>query len=360
METSAAKPEKRTISVTIVVALLVVALFTGGLLGYVFYSYRESGRTSNLQLQVSNIKDNLSYLRSELGLLRDSINLDFANLSQAVEILENQLSTIQSQIKTLESEFNSGTQDVTTLKATAGSLQSQLTSLQAQVVALQTISQAPHVTYLLGENFSLSQLFNQVKSSVVIIQATIRNVDIFGRIYYTQVQGSGFVYRYGTTNLILTNNHVVSGATSITVTFTTGNNYSAAIRGSNPSTDFAVLTTPTAPTTVYQPLQITTSSTLSVGDPVIVVGAPYGLGGSMTNGIISALNRTLTTDTGSALTNVIQSTAPLNPGNSGGPLMNYNGQVVGITTAIVSESQGIGFAIPSDTVLSEIQRIMTG
>ena len=356
---STAKPSKPTLPVTIVVVLLIITLFTGGVLGYIFYSYRQSGRILDLQRQLSTAQNDLSTLQSELDILQDSTNLDNLNLTGAVEHLDNKLSTIQTQIDALQTESNSESQDVASLQATVASLQSQLTTLQTHVASFQTSAQAQYVTYLLSENFSLTQLFNQVKTSVVVIQATIRNVDIFGRVYITQVQGSGFVYRYSTTYLILTNNHVVSGASNITVTFTTGNNYSATIRGSNPGTDFAVLTTPSAPQSVYQPLQITTSSTLSVGDPVIVVGAPYGLDGSMTNGIVSALNRTLTTDMGSTLTNVIQSTAPLNPGNSGGPLMNYNGQVVGITTAIVSESQGIGFAIPSDTVLSEIQRIMS-
>ena len=98
---------------------------------------------------------------------------------------------------------------------------------------------------------------------------------------------------------------------------------------------------------------------LRVGDPVIVVGTPYGLAGSMSEGIVSALNRTLVTDEYS-ITNVIQTTAPINPGNSGGPLLNYQGQVVGIVTAIIQDSQGIGFAIPSDTILEGIEGIIAG
>ena len=90
---------------------------------------------------------------------------------------------------------------------------------------------------------------------------------------------------------------------------------------------------------------------------MIVVGTPYGLEGSMSEGIVSALNRTLVADD-SSIGNVIQTTAPLNPGNSGGPLLNYKGQVVGICTAIAQESQGIGFAIPSDTILENIQEIL--
>jgi S1-C subfamily serine protease len=118
-----------------------------------------------------------------------------------------------------------------------------------------------------------------------------------------------------------------------------------------------VLTT-NAPQSEYNPLTIVTSSALKVGDAVAVVGTPYALAGSMSNGIVSALNRTITTDQ-ATMTNIIQTTAPLNPGNSGGSLMNYLGEVVGVATAIVEDSQGLGFAIPSDTILQDITAIMS-
>jgi S1-C subfamily serine protease len=102
------------------------------------------------------------------------------------------------------------------------------------------------------------------------------------------------------------------------------------------------------------------SSQLAVGDPVIAVGGPYGLAGSMTTGIVSALGRTITDETSNyPIANVIQTSAPINPGNSGGPLLNYEGQVVGVTTAIVSDSQGLGFAIPSSAILREIGSLIT-
>jgi S1-C subfamily serine protease len=103
------------------------------------------------------------------------------------------------------------------------------------------------------------------------------------------------------------------------------------------------------------------SSTLNVGDLLIAVGGPYGLAGSMTSGIVSALGRTITAEASSSypIANVIQTSTPINPGNSGGPLLNYQGQVVGITTAIVSDSQALGFAIPSSTILREIGALVT-
>jgi S1-C subfamily serine protease len=116
-----------------------------------------------------------------------------------------------------------------------------------------------------------------------------------------------------------------------------------------------------APQSEYKPLEVVDLSGLEVGDPVIAVGNPYGLAGSMTTGIVSALGRTITEEmTGSyPIANVIQTSAPINPGNSGGPLLNYQGQVIGITTAIVSDSQGLGFAIPSSTILRVIRSLIT-
>jgi S1-C subfamily serine protease len=210
-----------------------------------------------------------------------------------------------------------------------------------------------------SENVSVSQLYAQVEDSVVVIRGIISQNDIFGNIYYSQVQGSGFVYNFLEQIVIITNYHVISGATNITVTFNNGNAYPATVLGSDPYAELAVLST-TAPQEEYQPLEIGSSSNLNVGDPVMVVGTPYGLSGSMSTGFVSSLGRTLSAETtgGYVIPNVIQTTAPLNPGNSGGPVLNYEGEVVGIATAIVQDSQGVGFAIPSNTILREIDDLV--
>src|SRR3972149_1936661 len=215
-------------------------------------------------------------------------------------------------------------------------------------------------TYFLGENVSLSQLYDQVKDSVVVVQGVTVEYDIFRRPYYSEVQGSGFVSNSTGQFVIVTNYHVVHSVINITVTFVDGNAYMATVIGSDAYADLAVLST-NAPQNEYKPLTITSSSTLKVGEPVLAVGNPYGLAGSMTSGIVSALGRTLTEDvTGDyPIANCIQTTAPINPGNSGGPLLNYQGEVVGITTAIVSDSQGLGLAIPSSTILREIESLIT-
>jgi S1-C subfamily serine protease len=241
-------------------------------------------------------------------------------------------------------------------------LQNQLSTIQEQISNLQSTQNITYqnVTYVLEENVSLSQLYEQVKESVVVIRGIIVQYDFFGHPYYTQVQGSGFVYDYTGQRVIITNYHMVDNAINITVTFINGNGYAATALGSDPYADLAVLSTD-APQNEYKPLEIVSSSTLEVGDPVIAIGNPYGLAGSMTTGIVSALGRTITEEMtgGYPIANVIQTSAPINPGNSGGPLLNYLGQVVGITTAIVEDSQGLGFAIPSSTILREIESLVT-
>lgn len=240
-------------------------------------------------------------------------------------------------------------------------LQNQLSTLQDHVSDLQSTQNIVNQnnTYILGENASLSQLYEQVKDSVVIIRGVIVQYDIFHRPYYSQVQGSGFVYNFTGEIVIITNYHVVQDTVNVTITFVNGNGYAATVLGSDAYADLAVLSAD-APQSEYSPLEIVSSSTLKVGDPVIAVGNPYGLAGSMTTGIVSALGRTITEDMtgGYPIANCIQTTAPINPGNSGGPLLDYQGRVVGITTAIVSDSQGLGFAIPSNTILRETESLI--
>lgn len=256
---------------------------------------------------------------------------------------------IQSRIDGLQTQLSDSQNKI-------DDLQTQLSTVQAQNGTY--LNQ--NVSYFLDENVSLSRLYQQVEESVVIIRGLIVQYDMFHRAYYTQVQGSGFAYNFTTQNVIITNYHVIEDVINITVTFANGDGYAATVLGSDPYEDLAVLSTD-APANEWKPLQIANSSALEVGDPVIAVGNPYGLAGSMTTGMVSALGRTITEDItgGYPIASVIQTSAPINPGNSGGPLLNYQGQVVGITTAIVTDSQGLGFAIPSNTILREIESLVT-
>jgi S1-C subfamily serine protease len=174
------------------------------------------------------------------------------------------------------------------------------------------------------------------------------------------VLGSGFVLNFSGAYYIVTNYHVVKGVTGITVTFQDGDAYPATVVGSDGYSDLAVLNL-TAPASEFHPLQVVSSSTLTVGQPVAAIGNPFGLSGSMTVGIVSQLGRTISESLAGnfAIANVIQFSAQINPGNSGGPLLNAEGSVVGITTATVESSQGVGFAIPSDAILEELTSLIT-
>lgn len=257
-----------------------------------------------------------------------------------------------------------------TTSAEIDDLQNQLSTLQEQILNLNSTQNITNEnnTYFLGDNVSLSQLYEQVKDSVVVVQGIIVETYYYpwGQPYYqyTEVEGSGFVSNLTGQFVIITNYHVVQDAINITVTFTDGDAYAANVTGSDPYADLAVLSA-NAPQYEYKPLRITSSSTLKVGDPVIAVGNPLGLTGSMTSGIVSALGRTVSVSWSSyAIADCIQTTAPINPGNSGGPLLNYQGEVVGITsyTAITSQgvaAQGLGLAIPSSTILRETEALIT-
>jgi S1-C subfamily serine protease len=254
----------------------------------------------------------------------------------------------------------------TTSSAGIRDLQNQLSILEEKILNLNSTQNITNEnnTYFLGGNVSLSQLYEQVKDSVVVVQGITILYDYFGRPYaYSEVQGSGFVSNLTGQFVIITNYHVVQDAINITVTFTNGDAYAANVTGSDPYADLAVLSA-NAPQYEYKPLRITSSSTLKVGDPVIAVGTPLGLTGSMTSGIVSALGRTVTVSWSSyAIADCIQTTAPINPGNSGGPLLNYQGEVVGITSYTATyegvAAQGLGLAIPSSTILREIEALIT-
>jgi S1-C subfamily serine protease len=194
---------------------------------------------------------------------------------------------------------------------------------------------------------ALASIYSSVRDSVVLIQGTTSSGD---------VQGSGFVYSLEGRMVVVTNNHVVADTTSLSVTFSNGHGYAATVLGRDAYADLAVVSVTDAPASEFKPVDIVSSSTLRVGDQVIAIGNPYGLVGSLTTGVVSAVGRTLIEDTagGFSVANIIQTSAPINPGNSGGPLLNALGKVVGITTAIVSDSQGLGFAVPSNAILREV------
>ena len=234
-------------------------------------------------------------------------------------------------------------------QALINALQSQNAQLQSELAAK---TQTSNSTIL---SLDTVKIYQADSAGVVTVQGTTAA----GGVNST-VLGSGFVMNLSGADYVVTNYHVVQGVSGITVTFHDGDAYPATVVGSDGYSDLAVLKL-TAPASEFHPLQVVSSSTLTVGQPVAAIGNPYGLSGSMTVGIVSQLGRTISESLAGnfAIANVIQFSAQINPGNSGGPLLNSNGAVVGITTATVQSSQGVGFAIPSDTILKEVTSLVT-
>jgi S1-C subfamily serine protease len=234
-------------------------------------------------------------------------------------------------------------------------LSNDVAALQSQLSNLSGLQNATYENITIYQNATyLADIYAGVRGSVVLVQGITSD--------QTGIQGSGFVYEASDRMVVVTNYHVVHETSDLSVTFSNGNGYSAEVLGTDPYSDLAVLSVNDAPASEFKPIEIVSSSTLRVGEPVIAIGNPYGLVGSLTTGVVSALGRSITEEDyagGYSIANVIQTSTPINPGNSGGPLLNAVGNVVGITTAIVSDSQGLGFAVPSNTILREIPALIT-
>lgn len=215
----------------------------------------------------------------------------------------------------------------------------------------------------------IQDLFSQTSKSVV--QITI--IDPLSNAQ--QGLGSGFLYDKD--GHIITNNHVVTfnqGNNNYLVTFSNGNSYQAKLIGHDPYSDLAVLKLSDPIDIVLSPIPLGNSSSLRVGDTVAAIGNPFGLSGSLTVGVVSGLGRLLpsTDDSSNSpfsqfamnfnIPDIIQTDAAINPGNSGGPLLNLKGEVIGINSAIYSNTgvnAGIGFAVPSNTVKKVVQSIIS-
>src|SRR5215813_12997454 len=207
-----------------------------------------------------------------------------------------------------------------------------------------------------SEDRYLNQLFKRVENSVVQVTRIIPTPSSQnpGNPGNASALGSGIVY--DTNGHIITNNHVVGNAKIVDVTFIDGNRHTAKVVGTDVYNDLAVLKIIGNLTKPVTPLPLGNSSALRVGDRVIAIGNPFGLDDTMTTGIVSQTGRLLPdSNLGFSIPDVIQTDALIDPGNSGGPLLNMKGQVIGINTATVSDNgafSGIGLAIPSDLAAS--------
>jgi len=201
-------------------------------------------------------------------------------------------------------------------------------------------------------------VFEKVHNAVVNIATTTLSYDFWMQVTPQQGQGTGFII--DKRGYILTNNHVVENARDITVTLSNGKKLSAALVGRDPTSDLAVIKI--SDETINEVAELGDSSDLQVGQKALAIGNPFGLGQTLTTGIISALNRSIVTEDNTQIDDVIQTDAPINPGNSGGPLLNSGGEVIGINTSIFTTSggyQGIGFAIPINSAKEIAAQLIT-
>lgn len=192
-----------------------------------------------------------------------------------------------------------------------------------------------------------------VGPSVVNVNTKTR-IQFFFQAIPQEGAGSGVIITEN--GYILTNNHVVERAQQITVTLADGRTFDAKVVGRDPYTDIAVIK---IDATGLPAAKLGDSTNLKIGQIAIAIGNPFGLGKTVTAGIISALNRTITTERGTIIEGLIQTDAPINPGNSGGALVNSSGEVIGINTAIYQGAQGIGFAIPIHLAKSIADQIIS-
>ena len=203
---------------------------------------------------------------------------------------------------------------------------------------------------------SFAAIYQQAKDGVVTINTSSSGA---GPRSFSQAEGSGIVV--DNQGDILTNAHVVAGATQIRVTFSNGQVATGQVKGVDQSADLAVVKVSVSQEQLH-PLPVGDSDKLQVGDTALAIGSPFGLQGSFTAGIISGLNRGSTAPNGRALTGMIQTDAPINPGNSGGALLDGRGQLIGINDSIQSPVEGnvgIGFAIPinrAEALLPSLER----
>lgn len=213
---------------------------------------------------------------------------------------------------------------------------------------------------------TVNRIYRQDSAGVVDVKVSTATRGPLGFNNQEQVEGAGVVY--DSAGHVLTDEHVVAGASAASVTFTDGTSARAKVLGTDPSTDIAVLHVGVDAWKLH-PIPFANSSDAQVGDPVVTIGSPFGLPGTVTSGIVSAVGRSVSAPNGYTIVGAIQTDAPINPGNSGGPILDGRGDVLGLADQIATgdvslggeaQSAGIGFATPSNLVVRVATRIIAG
>jgi len=223
------------------------------------------------------------------------------------------------------------------------------------------------VSHTSSSALTVNQIYRRDSSGVVDIKVSTTTTGLLGlSTEEEEAEGAGVVY--DAAGDILTDEHVVAGASSAIVTFADGTTAHARVVGTDPSTDVAVLRVSLAGSELH-PLQLANSSDAQVGDPVVAIGSPFGLPATVTSGIISAVGRSMSAPNGYTIVGAIQTDAPINPGNSGGPILDSRGHVLGLADQITTggvpaggeaQSSGIGFATPSNLVVQVASELIAG
>jgi putative serine protease PepD len=227
----------------------------------------------------------------------------------------------------------------------------------------QPSSPAPVADIATPSALSVGEIYRRTRQSVVDIKTTSTNAGggpFGGGSQSSSGEGTGFVL--DKSGNIVTNEHVVSGADTLQVVFADGRKATAKVVGKDASSDVAVIHVD-VPASGLTPATFADSGKARVGDPVVAIGTPYGLAGTVTTGIISALNRSITSPSNYTISGALQTDAAINPGNSGGPLLNAAGNVLGMNAQIESSSTGntgVGFAIAANTVRRVAQELAAG
>jgi S1-C subfamily serine protease len=206
------------------------------------------------------------------------------------------------------------------------------------------------------------ELFEKSRDSVVFITTKAQVMDFWTRNVFTVPRGTGSGFIWDDAGHVITNYHVIEGASEATVKLADGRSFKAALVGASPAHDIAVLRIGVG-FKRPPPVPVGSSHDLKVGQKVFAIGNPFGLDWTLTTGIVSALDRSLGNDNGTTIDHLIQTDAAINPGNSGGPLLDSAGRLIGINTAIYSPSgafAGVGFAVPVDTVNRVVPQLIKG
>jgi serine protease Do len=314
--------------------VLILMVFATSIVSNVYFIIKQS----------SDQRENEAFIISFRSDLDDAVN-NLTNLQNKEQSLSTDINSLTESTTSLQTDFNIVKSNVSSINVDVSSLNSSVTSLTNAVQSL---------TQNTLESVSFVQSTNLVKPSVVVIEAQTV-VTVFGRRITQQSAGTGWIIN--SNGFIVTNNHVIDGASAIQITLADGRSFPSVAVRTDAATDLAVIKINALG---LPAIKIGNSDNLQVGQPVAAIGNALGLGINMTGGYISRLGTSITFSDGTMLSGLIGTDAPINPGNSGGPLVNLIGEVIGITNAKLVETgiEGIGYAININDAIKTINELI--